>query len=253
MGGINCDKSNGRRIGALARSGEPPVVDNDFHHFALLLFSRDLFAAHRLFLLFNEAIEDVLLGEVALKDEPVLCARLVSRIEDALRSYRSALDRARASLDVMRMDERSPLCRDDHLRERAEGYRAFLESEKGVRAGEADAFLPCDSSWMEENRRAMIEEGDAGILRLHQRDLDELVALADRLEERGVAGGEAKTPLALRIREVDSPLMPFCLNSSRLWLEIDTRQTQWAHHNALAFRSVGGREVRGEDLSAALK
>ncbi len=251
MGGINCDMSNGRRIRALARSAESQVVDDDFHHFALLIFSRDLFAAQRHFLFFNEVIEDVLLAEGAVKDAPVLGARLTSRITDALHDYRLALDRALSSLEVLATDERSPLCRDDHLRERREGYGAFLASEEYPRSGEGDGFLPADSAWLEENRRALIEEGDAGLLGLHRRDLDELSALAHRLEERGVVGKETKEPLALRIRDADSPLMPFCLRSSRLWLAIGTRQTQWAHHNALAFRSVSGREVIGKDLADA--
>ena len=55
------------------------------------------------------------------------------------------------------------------------------------------------------------------------------------------------------IRDVEHPLIPFCLRSMTLWIGILTRQVQWSHHNTVAFRSITGKVVTTEQLLKAIQ
>lgn len=256
MGGVNCDNSNGRTMGSFAASGEAQEfgrVDSQSYHLSLLHFCKSLFAAQRRFLEFNECIEDLLIFEEAGTDHLSLANK---SLYAALTSYHQQLFVTIHSRRVLSKVERS---RFDNLKidhkvaasEVGAGYMALSKSEE-VKKAEEQGLIPSSSTSMEANISALGEHGDCGLVDLHGNDLDALLSLCERFQKLGETLEVGGKSIALMIREVDSPLMPFCLRSMTLWVNIMTRQAQWAYYNTVAFRSVNGIEISTEQLLKAI-
>ena len=243
MGGINCDNSNGRTQMVSAQAAELSRVDSKSYHLAVVHFSKTLFSAYRRFLEFNECIEDLLIFEEAGATDMSLFKK---HLAATLSSYHQQLQVAVTSGEVLHRIETS---RFEALlvSETGSSYKALSESDD-VQKAEEEGLIPAWSKSMDENTHALNEGGDSDLIKLHAKDLAVLVRLCEGLQQPIETLTVGQKSLALAIREVDTPLLPYCLRSMTLWITIMTRQVQWAHHNTLAFRSVSGATVSTQQL-----
>ena len=245
MGGINCDKSNGRRLVATGFQASPEKerLDSTRYNVALLEFCKSLFCAHRRFLEFNEYVEDIVIADGTEANLSTASSQLHAYLLSYREQLRVAIDAQRVLYESAESNFSDPLIAS----ETKAGYRALAESEELTQA-EAHGLIPTSSSFTQANSRALAEGGDQALILLHGHDLATLLELCACLADGRIPTGDMTKSLADAIRDVDHPLVPFCLRSMTLWVCIWTRQIQWSHHNTVAFRSITGAEVTTEQL-----
>ena len=251
MGGINCDSSNGRSLAAasLQKYPERERRDSTAYNLAIVQFCKSLCCAHRHFLDFNECVEDLVITE---RTESANLLTVISQLNASLVSYREQLRVAIEAHRILHESAQNNFADPLIASEAREGYGALSKSDQIAQA-ETHGLLPSSSALTEQNSRALAEGGDQALVSLHGHDLSTLLKLCACLNNGEIQTSDLSKYTANSIRDVDHPLVPFCLRSMTLWVCIWTRQIQWAHHNTVAFRSVTGMEVTTDHLIKSIQ
>lgn len=240
MGGINCDKSDGR-------TAQVEHIDSRDYAMAVVTYSKTLFRTLGSFAELQERVEDLCIAEEATPSASPAMFQLIRGSAANLRSSSEALEAAAGAL--VSAAEKN-LADEDLLGFARESYSA--SDQAGLPAqGRSAGFLPSCETLEEHLVGLLVSGADPALARDLRERASKLTALVRGvLTEIEPLQPDGTTPnFYLAIRELQSKFAPLSMRMLTSLTELLVAQGTWAFLNMVSFPSVSGVETDIETMN----